>query len=447
MTKLSAHDRSSKSPNDGISYLTLLATVLILMPAGLRIEPLGAAGTPAGLLALGGLWIWAAGRIVPSLGLATGRQPVRWAIALLFISTFASYAAAFTRPIDPAEMRGADRHLLVVAASAGAALLAADGIRSRVLLEKLLKRIVILGTLVAGIGIFQFTTGIDIASKISLPGLVDVNLGVGFIQQRSNFNRVAATMSHPIEFSVVITMILPLAIHLALFSSGRAKKLWWACTMIVGTAVPMTLSRTATLGLVAVAIWLIPSWKPTLQRKALVACAAFAVVLRIIFPGLLGTMKYLVLGYQQDSSIEGRTSDFPFVAEFFAQRPLLGRGYGTFIPSRYFFLDNQYLGTLIEGGIVGLTVMLAVYLIGMSAGRGARHRSTDPSIKNLGQSLAACLAVPLFASAAFDFMAFPSCRGLAFILLGCCGAAWRISKFESLLSTGTVQRALSGNRT
>ncbi len=104
------------------------------------------------------------------------------------------------------------------------------------------------------------------------------------------------------------------------------------------------------------------------QRGSSSSCMRFAI------PGLLGTIRYLFLHMFEDDSYEGRRQDYSVVGRFIKERPLFGRGFGTFLPERYVYLDNQYLGLLIELGIVG---MLAFFVILLFV--GIVHRSGRPS--------------------------------------------------------------------
>jgi polysaccharide biosynthesis protein PslJ len=162
-----------------------------------------------------------------------------------------------------------------------------------------------------------------------------------------------------------------------------------------------------------------------------VASALFAVVMKVAIPGLLGTMRSLVLDYKSDPSVQGRTNDYSVIGPLISERPWFGRGFMTFMPDRYLYLDNQYLLGLIETGIIGVLALVALFLVGMTLARGARRRATDPATRDLGQSLAAALFVTLVTCATFDFLSFPTARGLSFLLVGCAGALWRLQVAES----------------
>ena len=68
------------------------------------------------------------------------------------------------------ERNGADRGLILIFGWLGILLMASDGIVSMERLKKLLGRIVILATFMAGLGITQFFTGLDATKYIIIPG-------------------------------------------------------------------------------------------------------------------------------------------------------------------------------------------------------------------------------------------------------------------------------------
>jgi O-antigen ligase len=97
----------------------------------------------------------------------------------------------------------------------------------------------------------------------------------------------------------------------------------------------------------------------------------------------------------------------------------------------YVLLDNQYLGIILEMGFVGLVSTVALFLSGIFCARGARRRSTDQSQRQLGQALVASVLVSMTGFLTFDALGFPMASGLLFLLLGCCGAHWRLIREQA----------------
>ena len=197
--------------------LTVYVVVLFAIPARLVVGPLGGAGSPASLIGLAFLFWWLAARLVPSLGVARGFSPVRFAIGTLVGAVLASYVWSALHPLPPDQRTGADLGALTLLSLAGVTLVATDMLGSRRSVETLLRRLVIATAALAALGILQFTTGFDISEFVKIPGLT-ANSALHFIGERSNFRRVSGTASHPIEMGVVLALGLPLALHFGAYA-------------------------------------------------------------------------------------------------------------------------------------------------------------------------------------------------------------------------------------
>jgi hypothetical protein len=168
--------------------------------------------------------------------------------------------------------------------------------------------------------------------------------------------------------------------------------------------------------------------EPRFRPRALAATAGLIVVTYATTPGLLGTLRDLFVNAGSDSSISYRTNDYATVAEFVRQSPWLGRGPGTFIASAYRILDNQYLLTAIEIGLVGLAVVISYLLACAFLGRGARHSSKEPDVRDLGQAFAATSLGGAVAALTFDAFSFLMFAGLVPLCLGVAGALWKLAR-------------------
>ena len=105
-------------------------------------------------------------------------------------------------------------------------------------------------------------------------------------------------------------------------------------------------------------------------------------------PGVLGTITSLFTGASEDPSIASRTGSYDIAYSFFLNNPILGRGFGTFLP-KYWILDNGYLGLLIEGGIAGLLGLLVLIASAAYSARKARRLSVDEFDRELAQAVLA----------------------------------------------------------
>jgi O-antigen ligase len=364
--------------------------------------------------------------MVPSYAPPRGLQPIRLALVFLGGAIVLSYAFAMMHHLPPDQLSAADRGLLSLAGWAGIALVAADFLRSTDSIDRLLRRLTVLGSVVASVGFVQFFSGVDLAGLIKIPGLTSTVTTL-YSANEAGIRRVASTASHPIEFGMVLALILPFAFHIATHATEKRGR-WWVMTTIIAVAVPMSVSRSAILGLAVELIILFVSWTPRRRLGAIVIAPVFIVGMRVLIPGLVGTISSIFGNASTDPSLQGRTDDYAVVGQFITRSPLVGRGFGTFLPTDFFFLDNQYLGIIIEVGFVGFAALLTLLIVGMALGRGIRVRSTDERSRDLGQCFIAVFAAAAVGMGTFDALGFSMFTGTLFLLLGVAGARWRLAR-------------------
>ncbi len=407
--------------------LTIYVALLMFIPSDEVWSPLGGAGGPANILAfcLMGwyLFLW----LGSSARLDRGIQPIRLAAVLLGCTVLISYVSANLTTMPTLERNAADRGLISMAGWLGILLLAADCIDHWDSLRTLLRRIVAFATIVASIAILQFITGINLATYIVIPGLI-TKVQLSDLLVRDGFNRPSATAAHPLELAAVLAMCLPFALHEARFAAGGARPLRWLQASVIAAAIPMTISRSAVLGLTAVAVVLIPTW-PGRQRRAAYSVLLSAVgLLWLAEPKLLTVFLKLFGQVGADPSSTSRISAYASAVPFIEAHPWFGQGFLTFLPQTYFFVDNQYLTSLLETGVLGLLGLVAIFVTGWHAARSSRRLQADPRSRDLMQCLAASILAAAVSFATFDAMSFSIAAALTFLLLGCVGAAWRLTR-------------------
>lgn len=415
---------STRSPATG---LTVFLVTLLLVPAQLVLAPLGGLGTLSVVVALGlGAW-WVAGRLPWPSHFDRGQQPMRTAAAVVLCSSLASYAAGMLRPISGFEVAEADRAMIFLVSVAAVVVVVADGLATRRQLDRLLGLATALVAAVAAVGLVQFTTGFDPTAVIELPGLRRTGGLVG-IRERAGLPRVAGTATHPIEFGLVLAATLPLALHQARFSATRRVRVAAAvATASIAAAVPLALARSALLAtLLGLAVVAVGSRGRARVRLLLGVSAVVAVVLALL-PAVAGAQYDLFVEAPQDPSVVNRFADLGPVMALIAENPLLGRGLGTFSPEMFFVVDNQYLVTLIESGVLGLAGLLTPFVMALLAAVGARRRLRDEAGRDLALALAAAVVVALVGMGSLGFASFRMIGGLAFLHLGAVGALWRFA--------------------
>ena len=263
-------------------------------------------------------------------------------------------------------------------------------------------------------------------SYLHIPGLT-ANHAFGELNERSGFRRVTGTAQHPIEFGVVITLILPVALHYA-FQAKKGNRVWpWSAATAICFAVPLTVARSTILGLVTVVALLLLTWTWRQRRNALLLLPVGIVIVKTTTPHLLGSILHLFTRASDDPSVQNRLGDYTAAGNYIAHSPIFGRGFFTFLPQIYRTFDNQYLGILVEAGVVGF-VALVLLLVGscVTAFR-IRMRARDEETRSLAYALMVSVAVAVVTFATFDAVAFPMCMGVTFVIIGSIGCLWRLT--------------------
>lgn len=413
---------------DGATLACLYVVLLMAIPARLVLKGVPMALAPSMLMgfALAACWLFA--QFVTTTGVAKGRNAVRTAVFFFAASQLATYGYATRNYLPPDELNAADRSLLTILAVVAVAITVCDGVTRLDRLERLLKVVTVGCAFMSAIGVLQFLH-LDLTPYLMLPGLRPAVEGTDFVLERGIFPRPAGTAGHPIEFGVVCALATPLALHFAFHDRARRGKvawLWWGCLAVLLLGTMMSLSRSAILGLTVAFLVQLPTWPARRQVLTLVGGVLFVGAMSVLVRGLIGTLIGLFENIAGDSSIQARTDDYNTAYAEVAKHPWFGRGYGTYLPSKYGPLDNQYLGTIVQNGYLGLTVLIGILLAGSYAATRARLMSRDPAVRDLAQTLLAGLAIAAVTCALFDTLAFSTVTGVMFMLIGASGALLRI---------------------
>lgn len=433
--------RPTRSPTHAGVVLYVWAAALLLIPSTLLFAPLGAAGTPAQILGLAAAAWWLGVQLDRSDSAPRPTIVTRAAMGVFGLAMLLSYVAAARRPVEALEVSSADRGLILVASWTGLVLLTTDGLVSRHSLAKLLRFLVGCMALEAVLGVVQYVTHTSYVDQLQIPGLTSQQ-ALGSVYDRNGLARTAGTATHPIEFGVVLTMMLPVALHFGLTDTHRSRFARWAPVVAICAALPMTMSRSAFVGLAVVLIVLLPSWPPARRKVAYLSVVVGLGAVYLLLPGVLGTMLRLFTGISDDGSARSRTDSYGLAFDFIAQHPLFGRGISTFLPS-YRILDNQYLGLLIETGFVGLLAFLGLLVTTLVVARRLSRTLPDADDRSLARSLMAAVASATFACATFDAFGFPQVSGMLFFIIGAVGALFRLTRFVTVESgPGSIRFSL-----
>lgn len=411
----------------------VLATVLVyLLPFRLVVPPLSVLGRPGIIVCLGLMLWWTLTRLHPGL-VTRDRQPLRWALAGYLATIGASYLAGHARGLPQLEANSADRTLLMALAGAGVLLACADGVRTRERIDQVLRWLCWVSTAMALIALSQFALRVDVTNYLQLPPVLRFQQDLVGLAARGagGLVRVAGTAGHFIEFSVLMVLGLIVAIHYARFSANRRDRQVYAVLALVQAGViPLALSRTGLLGLASAILLLALVWPLRTTLNVLIAGVTLAALIQVLRPGLLATLRALVLAGDRDPSVQGRLEDYDYIMPFIRERPWFGRGVGTFVPDLYRILDNQWLMALVTTGIVGVVGLAALLLTGVVLANRVRRFAPRARDRDLAAVLAVGIGVAAVSAVAFDALYFSTYFVTLHLLLGLAGALWRVTRAD-----------------
>ena len=415
-----------------VILLQVFAAALFVIPSDTVVQVIGAGGYPAALI---GMFGFAAFLTLCLLGLhnplAQG-HPIRAVLCLLWLSVLISYVLMDRNSLTVAELASADRLLMQLAVITGVALIAAEFLASLHDVRRVLRVVCWGGAFCGVVAALQFWISLDVAPYLrDLPGF-SINADVVGIGTRGGLNRVSGTAFGPIDLGVVAGMLLPLAIYLAIYDRGRTARRRWAPVWLIALAIPTSVSRSAVIS-VALAVGVLVVLMPAPKRLWALCTLPFS--LAIVFmtaPGLIGTLAAFFGAGSADPSVATRVSDYPLVERYLEQAPWFGRGGWTYIPDNAVdVLDNQFLKTAIELGLVGMVALTVFFLVPTISALIARRRSGDPELRLLCAALAGAALAATACSFTFDSLSYPMFTGLYALVIGLIGATWQLSAAEA----------------
>lgn len=419
---------------------------ILAFPPYMVLEPIGASSSLAQLLALGLFGLWALSSFLGLHDPVAFRHPGRAAVLALLLASCLSYAHLFAGLSGASTTDGraaADRWMLLMIAAAGIAFVTTDGVRTVKDAMAAVRWVIAGGAVCSVAALVQFTTHLNPVEWIS-------TLMVGFaengdfdaFQARGSLMRVAGTTLHPIELGVVSAMLLPIATWRAIYDRQGSKPLHWAVVGLFALANALTVSRSALLALVIALAVTVPFLPKLARQWATLIVPLGAAGLFIAVPGLISTLFNAATAGNSDPSITYRTEDYPLALRLVADRPWLGTGPGTWIPTNALdIFDNEYLLTAVTMGVVGLVGLIAYLVVPALAALAAARNAAGADLKLLSASAAAAGLIATVASGTFDSMSFPVFALLYPFFIGLSGASWLMVKGQTehglVLPSGT----------
>lgn len=296
-------------------------------------------------------------------------------------------------------------------------------VRRTDVVDRLLKVLVGSGAFVAVAALVERHTQFNVFDH--LQGLIPmITLQATDLELRGGAVRAVASSGHPIELSVVLTMLTPLAFYLAM-RTGRRR--WWGALLLLALGDLTTGSRTGVIGLAAVGVVFV-CMRPRQTLRLWPALLPALLVVHIAVPGALGGIRegFFPTGgliAQQSAVVRGdqelannRLADWgPSFQEYLGYNPLVGEGYGTRVTGfdsklvNAPILDDQWLKTLLETGALGIVGW--AWIFARAIRRLGRRARADTSSATAWLPVALASSIAAFAVSMLTYDAFSFLQG------------------------------------
>lgn len=437
--------------SQAVPLLQIFAVTLMIFPSNYVVKAIGAGGYVTALIAYVMLLALVAATLFGLHNPFAYHYPVRVALCALWVVSLVSYVLMDRTLLTGTQLAAADRWLMELAVVSAVILVAAEGLRSREDIRRVLRALTWGGAFCGIVAGLQFKLGLDLTHYYVrfLPGFSvnQADTANAVIGSRNGLARVPGTATDPIELGVVAGMLLVLAVYLAIHDLDRSAWSRWLRVLCIAIAVPASVSRSAILS-VGIAIGVLIVLLPASRR--LTGLAFIPVAVAAIFVtahGFVGTIKQFFLAGTSDPSIAHRVNNYSMVEQLVRQAPWFGQGGGTYIVQTLYILDNQYLTTAIELGLTGLVAFTFFLVWPGVAALIARRRTADPELRDLCAALAGAAFAAVVCSATFDSLSFPMFVNVQALVAGITGATWlliekeRTTRFENLPFPSETQMA------
>ncbi len=289
--------------------------------------------------------------------------------------------------------------------------------------ELAVKVLVAVGVVLSISGIIEARTGTNVFGSLNraIPLLEQANVYSvsAATDSRGAEGRAVGTAQHPIEFGAVLVLLIPLA--LALAASTRQRR-WWIAVAVLLPGMMGALSRTAVPMLVAAIVAGMWMRRKEVQRLW-PALIPMVIIIHFAVPGALGSLTKSffpeggLIADQQTGVGSGRVGEFGLqvLRNELWTNPIVGVGFSTRVtsdegpelPRNAPILDNQWIGVLLETGILGAAAMMWLFIrLLRRCGSIAKHDYTQRGwfLAGITSSLAAFMVGML------TFDAFASSR-------------------------------------
>jgi hypothetical protein len=252
---------------------------------------------------------------------------------------------------------------------------------------------------------FKYNVFYDLSHKL-LPGFFNVGLPSSGLDDIGRRN-VTGPGEVPLEVVAMLPMALPIALVGLLQAARWRSRILYGLAACLLMAAAISTSRKSGL-IIPLSVGLtIACFRPREVVKLVPLLVVLVLAIHVLSPGALGSvtgqLKANRLGV---NTVSDRTSDYDAIRPDVWSHPALGRGFGSYDHTSYRILDSDFLGRLIDMGVLGLAAYVLM-MVSVVATARPLIRSRHPTWAPMALACAAAAVATLVAAALFDEMSFP----------------------------------------
>jgi hypothetical protein len=359
------------------------------------------------LAAMTGLWLVALmvdGRLRPHVELG----PIHAALAAFFVVSVATLWLNIGLLTNLNELHLATKKLTALVAYSVFFVVAVSILRPGEL-QRFVKLTIGLSVLTALAAVIEYRSDYNVFYDLGVhfyPGIVvpeDLH-GVDYVGRQTTYGPTDT----PLELSTQLAMAAPLAVVGALEATDRLARARYGLALgIILAGIFATERKTGIItGAVGAAVLL--AYRPVYFRRVIKLGLVLAVVLHLLAPGAMGSIRVQLSPDHLFGTLSNRdrASDYGAVTPDVLKRPAFGRGYASYEPYKYRILDNEWLGLLIQTGIVGVAAFAALLATALATAHGT-IRARAPGVSSIALACSCAVAGFIASAALFDSLAFP----------------------------------------
>lgn len=216
------------------------------------------------------------------------------------------------------------------------------------------------------IGVFE-SLGIEILNNPILnwlPKTAQQYEDLNRLFYRGSIIRISSVYTHSLAFGTILSLYIPYLFYL--YSNKILGKIFFGISIILSNyCLFLTYSRTAIAITISFYLFLFTrnmvSKKQNYLKKIIYVIIAI-IVLSIILNVINNNLDILFPEGANDVSIQMRLDDYKFIQEGVSKSFLFGLGSGSYRNNYNNAIDNFYLTTLYENGMIGL-ILLIIFMI------------------------------------------------------------------------------------